>query len=414
MQLTDVVVIGAGQAGLAMSRSLASRSIEHVVLERGRVGERWLSERWTSLRLLTPASHSALPGMPHTDVDGGHFLEAREFARYLDRYAERMAAPVAAHVAVTSVEAVGTGFRVATSAGPWRAKAVVLATGACDEPHRPAFASALSGAITQIVPRDYGAPADLPAGGVLVVGASSTGLQLAEEIHMSGRPVTLAVGNHTRMPRRHRGLDIFAAMDLAGILDDAADACSDLDSARRQPSAQLVGRSDQRDIDLAILSGQGVRLVGRLAGADGRRLEFHDDLAATSRASHGRMLRTIERIDRALAATGADVGPEAEAIRPFVPPAGPTAIDLVVAGIRTIVWATGYVRRYPWLKIPVLDPAGEIVHRNGRTSAPGLYVLGQKFMRRRRSHFIDGCGRDAEEVAAEIERDFAAPGRRAA
>ena len=301
MKHTDVIIVGAGQAGLAMSRSLSNLGVEHVILERGRVGERWHKGSWHSLRLLTPASHSALPGLPHAGVDPEHFLWASEFTHYLDQYAIDIGAPVVSGCKVTGVQAVGSGYRVTTTLGIWHCRAVVIATGACDVPHRPRGATSLSPSIEQILPPDYKSPDQLPPGGVLVVGASSTGLQLAEEIHASGRPVTLAVGSHTRLPRRYRGMDIFAAMELASILDDRADAAEDIDTARQQPSTQLVGRDDRRDIDLAILSEQGVGLVGRLVGMDGSRAGFDDSLAATTAASHARMVRTLQRIDAALA-----------------------------------------------------------------------------------------------------------------
>jgi putative flavoprotein involved in K+ transport len=260
-----------------------------------------------------------------------------------------------------------------------------------------------------MAPRDYRCPSQLPAeAGVLIVGASSTGVQLAEEIHASGRPVIIAVGTHTRMPRRYRGLDIFAAMDRAGILDDRAESNPAVHAARRQPSAQLVGRDDWRDIDLAFLRDRGVRLAGRLAAIDGTRLRFHHDLAATTAASHERMVRTLRRIDAALGGGegGHGAASPAQLIAPFIAASDITELDVVKAGIRTVIWATGYVRRYPWLAVPVLDERGAILHRGGITAVPGLYALGLKYMRRRRSHFISGCGLDAEEIAQDIAAWF--------
>lgn len=406
MKRTDVVVIGAGQAGLAMSRSLTVRGIEHVVLERGRVGARWRSERWHSLRLLTPASHSALRGLPHIGVGGDSFLPAAAFADYLDTYAMRIGAPVCSHSAVTAVEAWAGGYRTTTASGTWQSRAVVIATGDCDTPRTPACAAAMSSAILQMAPRDYRAPDQLPDAGVLIVGASSTGVQLAEEIRASGRPVTVAVGTHTRLPRRYRGLDIFAAMDRAGILDDPAEDNPAIDAARRQHSAQLAGRDDGRDIDLAVLSAQGVRLAGRLEAVEGTRVRFRSDLAATTAAAHARMVRTLNRIDAALDRDDCwrGRGSTARSVPPFVTAGdvGDLGLDLGRAGIRTVIWATGYVRRYPWLRVPVLDGQGELVHQGGITTAPGLYALGLRYMRRRRSHFICGCSFDAEDIARDI------------
>ena len=297
MRKTDVITIGGGQAGLAMSRSLALRNIDHVVLERGRIGERWHSERWRSLRLLTTSAMSVLPGLPHDGDDRDAFMPAWAFAAYLDRYARTMNSPIMNGVEVTEVEPAVAGYRVSTTAGEWRSRAVVVATGACETPFRPAMAQALATSILQLSPTDYWEPDQLPEGGVLVIGASSTGAQLAEEIHESGRPVTLAVGDHTRVPRRYRGRDIYAWMETAGILDDPALEGGNLDAARRQPSLQLVGRPDNRDLDLGVLVRLGVRLVGRLTAIDGGIAKFAEDFDRTTKASHVRMLRILDRID---------------------------------------------------------------------------------------------------------------------
>jgi putative flavoprotein involved in K+ transport len=384
------------------------------VLERGRIGERWRSERWDSLRLLTPASHSALPGLPHKGVGGDDFLPAADFADYLGTYARRIHAPVMPHSAVVRVGAGAGGFLTVSESATWRSRAVVVATGDCDAPRRPPCGAALSSTIVQMAPRDYRSPAQLSRGGVLIVGASSTGVQLAEEIHASGRPVTVAVGTHTRLPRRYRALDIFAAMDRAGILDDTAEASPAIEAARRQPSAQLVGRDDRRDIDLAILQAEGVRLAGRLEAVDGTRVRFRDDLAATTAASHERMVRTLRRLDAALDGDGAPgLARAAPDIAPFIAQSDIDELDLIRVGIRTVIWATGYVRRYPWLAVPVLDQEGEIVHRGGITPAPGVYVLGLRYMRRRRSHFISGCGLDAEDLVRDIAADLGGRARAA-
>ena len=412
MKHTEVIVIGGGQAGLAMSRSLGARGVDHVVLERGRVGERWRSERWDSLHLLTPNSHSALPGRPHTGADPNGFLAAVEFADYLDHYAEAIGAPVAAGVEVTALEAVGGQYRLTTTAGCWQSRAVIVATGACGVPFVPAMAERLPASVQQILPRDYRSPDRLPSGAVLVVGASSTGLQLAEEIHASGRPVILAVGDHTRAPRRYRGHDIYACMDDAGILDDRAEDAWSLEAARRQPSLQLVGRRDHRDLDLAILQAQGVRLFGRLETVEGGRLGFRDDLAETTARAHERMMRVLDRIDVFIARHGLEEAfPASAPIPRFSASGAPTQLDLFRERVRSVVWATGYVQRYPWLKLPILNSQGEIIHRQGITAAPGLYVLGLTFQRRRRSHFIDGVGLDAEELAGLVGHHLASDRR---
>jgi putative flavoprotein involved in K+ transport len=380
------------------------RGVEHIVLERGRIGERWHSERWKSLHLLTTSAHSALPGMPHTGVDREYFLPATAFARYLDHYAKAFAVPVITGAEVIAVDSSYGGYQVTTSEQCWYTQVVIIATGACDVPYRPSQAANLSASIVQVLPIDYRFPEDLPDGGVLVVGASSTGVQIAEEVHASGRPVTIAVGDHTRMVRRYRGRDIFDRLDIAGVLDDAADESGNLRAARRQPSMQLVGRSDHRNLDLSVLKDQGVRLVGRLANINGCMVGFHDDLEQTTTRSHMRMVKTLQRIDSFIESRGISAPPsEIGLIQPFFASEDASILDLRRDGIKSIIWATGYRRSYEWLNVPVIDDNGEIIHRGGVTQVPGLYVLGLVFLRRRRSSFIDGCGRDAEEIAKLVQ-----------
>jgi putative flavoprotein involved in K+ transport len=315
-----------------------------------------------------------------------------------------MHAPVITGVEVTAVEQASYGYRVSSNAGQWRTRAVVIATGACDTPYRPAEAQDTAPSILQIYPATYREPAQLPDGGVLVVGASPSGAQLAEEIHASGRPVTLAVGNHTPVPRRYRGRDIYAWLDTIGVLDERAVEGAKLEAQRRQPSLQLVGRADNRDLNLRILSSQGVRLIGRFASMSGAKVRFSGDLARITETAQARMLRVLDRIDDCVETQGLHAPAADPAARArFVAPAAPLTLDLQREGIRTIVWASGYVRRYPWLKVPVLDGRGEIVHQGGVTAAPGLYTIGLNFMRRRRSAFIDGCGRDVDELAPMVK-----------
>jgi len=401
MRDIDTLIVGGGQAGLAMSRCLAERGVEHVVLERGRVGERWRSERWDSLTLLTPRWQSRLPGFHAREGDPHGYMTRDEVVRLLDRYAAAISAPVETGVAVRAVEADGVRFRVATDRGDWRAAHVVVATGDCDRPRVPAAAAGLAPSIRQVVPTRYRSPRELPEGGVLVVGASATGVQLADEIHSSGRPVTLAVGSHVRLPRRWRGRDILGWLDAAGILDESAAAVADLEASRRQPSFQLVGRTDRATLDLPALAAKGVRLAGRLEAIDGTRVRFRDDLAASVARADAKLARLLGRLERfvARAGLGREVEP-AEAVVPFVPPPAPRALDLAAEGISTVLWATGYRRFYDWLRLPVVDACGEIRHRGGVVEdAPGLYVLGLRFLRRRNSSFLDGVGADAAALA---------------
>jgi putative flavoprotein involved in K+ transport len=404
MRRTEAVVIGGGQAGLAMSRYLSDSGVDHVVLERGRVGERWRSERWDSLRLLTPNWQSRLPGFRYTGPDPDGYMSMPEVVGHLDRYARSFSAPVEEGTSVLAVEASRSGYRVTTDRGAWESPSVVIATGHCDTPLVPAMSRRLPSDVVQVVPSRYRNPGQLPGGGVLVVGASATGVQLADEIHASGRPVTLAVGRHTRLPRVYRGRDILWWLDAMGIFDESAEDVFDVAISRSQPSLQLVGRPDRATLDLPSLQKRGVRLVGRASTAEGDRVSFADDLVAQTVAADARLARLVQRIDIFAARTGldAEVGPP-EPFQPFFwPEEAPTEIDLRDEGIRTVVWATGFRRLYPWLKVPALGAGGEIRHEGGVTPLPGLYAIGLYFLRRRKSSFIDGVGRDALDLTAHL------------
>lgn len=410
MRNTDAIIIGAGQAGLAMSHCLAARGIDHLVLERGRVAERWRSERWDSLRLLTPNWMTRLPGWSYRGDDPEGFMTMPEVVRFLDGYA--MGAPIATGVTVRALRPVPFGYRVTTSAGDVLASAVVIATGQCDLPNIPAMAASLPKAVQQVTPSSYRTPDTLVPGGVLVVGASASGVQIAEEIHRAGRPVTLAAGRHTRLPRRWRGRDILDWMARAGVLTEAAETVRNLAAARAQPSLQLAGRPDHADLDLGTLRAIGVRVVGRVVGIADGHAALRDDLAETSAAAQHRLDRLIARLAVIADIEGAPPAPPPPPLAPFPP--SPPAIDLAAEGIRTVVWATGFRRDYAWLQVPVLDDAGEIRHAGGVTPAPGLYVLGLRFLRRRNSNFLDGVGADAEALAAELHTHLATRGRIAA
>lgn len=400
MRHIEAIVIGGGQAGLAMSRSLSARDIEHVVLERGRVGERWRSERWDSLRLLTPRWLSRVAGWSDDDADPDGFMGRQEVVRYLDRFALACDVPLLTGVTVLEVRREDPGFRVDTDQGCWRADHVVVATGESQDARVPSMAANVHPSVHQVDPTRYRAPGGLPDGGVLVVGASATGIQLAAEIHASGRPVTLSVGRHTRLPRRYRGRDILAWFHDLGMLDERAGSVKNLAASRAQPSMQLTGNDDGSSLDLGVLVGRGVRLTGRALGVARSRVVFEDDLLENIAGADVKLARLRMGIDAHIRERGlaGEVGPE----EPFVPVPlveGPRSLNLAAEGIRTVVWATGFRKSYPWLKVPVLDGRGEIRHDGGVTPQPGLYVLGLNFLRRRSSSFLAGVGDDAEELA---------------
>ena len=405
MRTTDTLILGGGQAGLALSRCLTDLGCDHLVIERGRIAERWHSERWNSLRLLTPNWMTRLPGWAYDGPEPDGFMTAPEVASFFGRYAASFDAPVHQHTTVQHVTTDADGFVVTTSDGRFRSENVVIATGWCDQPAIPVVASHLSRRIHQVVPADYRSPDDVPAGGVLVVGASATGVQLADELHRSGRHVTIAVGSHSRIPRRYRGLDIFRWLDLIGAFDKTIDDVGDVPAARSEPSLQLVGRDDHRPLDLATLQAGGVRLVGRLSGVDGTRVKLATNLGAVIDAADRQTARVLARIDAAIERCGlaAEVF-DAEPIPRVTAMSVPDSLDLDAAGISTIVWATGHRRPYPWLDLPILDRHGEICQYRGVTPVPGAYVLGQRFQHYRNSNFIDGVGRDARYVAERICR----------
>jgi putative flavoprotein involved in K+ transport len=404
---TTTIIIGAGQAGLAMSRCLSELGIDHVVLERGKLAQRWRSQSWDSLRLLTPNWMTRLPGFQYDGYDRDGFMSIPELIAFFEGYAAASKAPVLTDTAVHSVGRSGNGFRVVTNRGVWSAPSVVVATGYCDLPAVPAASRGLAASIRQMVPPNYRRPEQLPAGGVLVVGASSTGVQLADEIQRSGRQVTLAVGRHTRLPRRHRGRDILWWLDQLGVLSQSVDAVQDFERSRHQPSLQLVGRPDHSSLDLAVLHDHGVRLAGRVRGIDGHHVSLADDFVATTAAADIKMAEILTRVDQFIATTGV-AATSPDPFNPTWPLAvdTPDKINLQEERINTVIWATGYRRAYPWLHVPVLDAHGEIVHDGGTTAEVGLYVLGLNFQRRRNSSFIDGVGGDAWTIAHEIAQSM--------
>jgi putative flavoprotein involved in K+ transport len=408
MHRVETLVVGAGQAGLAVSRCLAEQDADHVVIERGRIAERWRTARWGSLRLITPNWMSRLPGWSYSGTDPDGYMAAPELVSYLEDYAGSFAAPVHENTAVQLVEASRSGMRVITDHRTWLASNVIVATGTENRPYVPPFAGAIDPAVRQLTAGRYQGPHQIPGGGVLVVGASASGVQIADELRRSGRPVTMAVGRHARVPRHYRGRDTLWWMERAGILGDTIDQMHDARCARSAPSLQLTGRSDH-PVGLDALAARGVTLAGRLVAADGRRLSFADDLPASINAAQGRMERMLHTIDASIARSGGDegVGPA----DPPPPPAvadGPASLDLRRAGIQTVVWATGYRPAYPWLQVPAFDRHGQIAHRRGVTSVPGLYVLGLKFLYRRDSTYVDGVRHDARFVAAHVTRRMTA------
>ncbi len=384
-----------------MSRCLAERSIDHVVLERGEVANTWKTERWDTLTLLTPNWQSRLPGFGYQGDDPDGYRTMPEVIAFIDRYAKVISAPVETSTTVTSVRRDDAGYLVTTDRGDWHAPTVVLATGACNIPRIPAVAEAVPPEITMITPVAYRNPGQFEEGGVMVVGAAATGIQLADEIHRSGHPVTLAVGEHIRAPRVYRGKDLEWWMDAAGVLDERYDEIDDIVRARKVPSLQLTGSPERKTLDLNALTGHGVKLIGRLAGINEGKAQFSGSLRNLCAMSDLKMNRLLDTIDEWATDNGLDGEVEAPHRLPptEVEESPPLGMDLTSGEIRTIVWATGFRPDYSWLDVPVFDRKGQIRHDGGVVESPGLYLMGIQFLRRRKSALIDGAGDDARDLS---------------
>jgi putative flavoprotein involved in K+ transport len=397
--------------GLAASRCLSERSIDHVVLERGEVANSWRRERWDSLRLLTPNWQSRLPGYHYDGPDPDGYMTMREVIDFISRFAVLSSAPVRTHTTVTRVRRTDAGYDVATTNGDLRCRTVIIASGACNVPSVPALAAAVPPSIRCVTPFSYRNPNDLPDGDVLVVGASATGVQLADEIARSGRTVTLSVGEHVRLPRTYRGRDVLWWMDASGVWNQRHTDVDDLMRVRGLPSPQLIGTPERATLDLNALSTTGVRIVGRLSAVrDGQAL-FSGGLRnqfALADLKMNRLLGTFDEWGRSHLRDG-QVGPP-EQFEPTRAPQSPTLkLDLRSGAIRSIVWATGFKPDYQWLDLPVVDDKGHLRHDGGVVDAPGVYALGLPFLRRRKSTFITGAEDDAREIVEHLAGYLATP-----
>ncbi len=390
---------------------LSERSIDHVVLERGDIANSWRHERWDSLHLLTPNWQCRLPGYRYEGVNPDGFLTMPEVVEFISRFAAAAAAPVRTQTAVTSVTAADDGYDVVTSSGHFRARTAILATGACNLPAVPALCDAVPHAIASFTAHDYRRPEQLPPGGVLVVGASATGVQLADEIAKSGRRVILSVGEHVRLPRTYRGRDVLWWMEASGIWNQRYDEIDDLTRARRLPSPQLVGTPDRVTLDLNTLAARGVELVGRLAAIRDGRLLFSGSLRNQCALADLKMNRLLDAFDDWARTHDVDATPP-ERFEPTRAPASPRlSLDLGRGEIASIVWATGFHPDYRWLHVPVLDRKGHLLHDGGIVAAPGMYAIGLPVLRRRKSTFIHGAEDDARDLVAHLEGYLADPAR---
>jgi len=409
VRFATTIIIGAGQSGLAISRHLTARSIDHVVLERGEVAHSWRTERWDSLRLLTPNWQSRLPGYAYTGDDPDGFMTMPEVVHFLQRYAELSRVPVEIGTRVTRARQLDGGYELSTSRGPWRCRNLVIASGACNLASIPSLSAGLPAKVDSLTPLQFRNPGLLSDGGVMVVGASASGIQLAREIRALGRHVVLSVGEHVRMPRTYRGQDIQWWLDAIGAMDVRYDAIEDIERARRLPSLQLIGTPECVTVDLNSLRKAGVEIVGRVVGLRDGKAQFSGSLANHCALADLKMNRLLAGIDDWVSANNlAEWFPAPHRYEPTdIGTETRLSIDLRDSRITTVIWATGYRPDYSWLDVPVLDRKGRIRHDGGVVAAPGMYVLGLPFMRRRKSSFIDGAGDDAADLAAHLSLNLA-------
>lgn len=403
MEKVDVLVVGAGQAGIAMSEHLGKLGICHVVLERARVAERWRSERWDSMVANGPAWHDRFPGMTYSATGADGFPPKEEVAAYLAGYAERIGAPIRCGVAVTSVRRNEgrPGFRVETSEGVMEAMTVVAATGPFQKPILPPMVPAEAG-VTQLHSSSYRNPAQIPDGGVLVIGAGSSGVQIAEELRQAGREVTLSVGPHDRPPRRYRERDYCWWLGVLGKWD--ADAVT---PGLEHVTIAVTGAKGGYTVDFRKLADAGITLVGKTVGFEGGAMRFDSDLAENIARGDANYLSVLQEADAYIARNGLDLPEEAEAHEIGPLPACAQhpvlSLDLAEAGIKTILWATGYALDFSWLQVDAFDALGKPIHRRGVSPERGIYFLGLPWLSRRGSSFIWGVWHDARYIAGHID-----------
>ncbi len=402
VETVETLIIGGGQAGLAMSEQLTRLGCPHLVLERHRIAERWRSERWDGLHANGPAWHDRLPGAEIAGVAPDGFASRAQMVAYFEAYAARIGAPIRCGVAATSLRPLeGGGFAVETSAGALRCANVVVATGPFQRPRYPAMVPAESG-LVQLHSSAYRNPAQLPEGAVLVVGGGSSGAQIADELQRAGRAVYLCVGAHERPPRRYRGRDFCWWLGALGLWDAPT---------RRAGSEHVTiavsGAYGGQTMDFRRLAARGVTLLGRAGGyADGV-LHIEGDLAANIAQGDATYLELLDAADALVAREGLDLPEEPQARQLDADPDCVThpirTLDLAASGVGSIVWATGYALDFGWIAADVFDAEGQPVHRHGVTDVPGLYFLGLSFLSRRASAFIFGATADAARLASEIK-----------
>ncbi len=394
------IVIGGGQAGLAMSYQLSRAGIDHVVLEKNSIAHSWKTQRWDAFCLVTPNWQCQLPGFPYAGSDPKGFMLRDEIVTYVEGYAKEIGAPVHEGVAVTRLKRVDTcGFALDTSAGPMTADKVVLAVSGYHIPNVPRMADRITADVMQIHSSAYRRPGQLPDGDVLVVGSGQSGCQIAEDLHLAGRKVHLAVGSAPRCPRVYRGRDAVEWLDDLGQYDLPVDQHSLKEKVRKNANHYLTGRDGGRDIDLRRFALEGMQLYGRLKDAGPGTLSFADDLSANLDNADKVYNGICGLIDKHIAENAIDAPPQAHYAPVWEPSAVPTELDLSAAGIGSIIWTTGFRSDWSWIDLPMFDGAGYPTHTRGVTSVDGVYVIGMPWLYTWGSGRFVGVGRDAGYVA---------------
>lgn len=406
VEKVEALVVGGGQAGVAMSEHLTRCGISHLVLERGRIAERWRSERWDSLVANGPAWHDRFPGLEFPDAHPDAFVGKEAVADYFVTYAQQIAAPIRCGVTVTKASRLAgqAGFAVETSAGAFEAEYVIAATGAFQRPIVPDTVPQDSG-ITQMHSSAYRNPAQLPQGAVLVVGAGSSGAQISAELLDSGRKVYLSVGPHGRPPRSYRGRDFVWWLGVLNKWD------TEYTPGSAHVTIAVSGAHGGQTVDFRKLAAKSMVLLGKTSGFDHGTMRFAPDLATNIAKGDADYLSVLGEADAFVARTGLNLPPEPEAHIIGPDPDCLTnpilSLDLKAAGITTIIWATGFERDYNWLNVNAFDSAGRPKHQRGVSTEPGVYFLGLPYQSRRGSSFIWGVWHDAKHVADHIAKQRA-------
>lgn len=402
IETIDTLVVGGGQAGLAMSEHLGANGIDHLVLERSRIAERWRVERWSSLVANGPAWHDRFPSKEFSDCGPDDFPTKDSVVSYFEDFAAEKNVPIRCGVEVTEVSksADGLGFDIETSHGPLHARNVVAATGPFQKPAIPPLVPARDG-LTQIHSTAYHSPEKLPEGAVLVVGAGSSGSQIAEELRASGREVYLSIGAHDRPPRRYRGKDFVWWLGVLGKWEMKSPPVG-----ADHVTIAVSGANGGRTVDFRRFAANGITLLGMTAGYDGGTLSFAPDLARNIALGDANYLTVLDEADAYVAREGIDlpldpdarhIGPDPECVTHPV-----LALDLAKAGIKTIIWATGFTQDFRWLAVDAFDELGKPAHQNGVSKEPGIYFLGLPWLSMRGSSFIWGVWVDAKNLAQHI------------